>query len=123
MKTKKLIEAVKLCGSTPKVDQCKQCAYWASGDMSKCILKMTSDAAETISALQAENAGLRDELEQLKHSLVMMWFAYVNCDKEFPHSYETEALAEAERLLGPWEECMPKYLPAKKEDAKCSSNS
>ena len=110
METGKLIEAVRLCGSTPKVYQCKQCAYWAGGDMSKCIPKMTSEAAETISALQAE-------LEQFKHSLAMMWFAYVNCNKEFPHSYETEALADAERLLGPWEECMPKYLPAKKEKA------
>ncbi len=26
MDLEKLIEAVKLCGSTPKVDQCKQCA-------------------------------------------------------------------------------------------------
>ena len=122
MGTKNLIEAVRLCGSTPKVDQCRQCDYWAGGDMSKCIPRMTSDAAETMSALQAENIKLRGELEQFKHSLAMMWFAYVNCDKEFPHSYGTEALADAERLLGPWAECMPKYLPTKKEDAKCSSN-
>lgn len=117
METKKLIKAVRLCGSTPKVDQCRQCAYWAGGDMSKCIPKMTTDAAGTISTLQTENTGLRDELEQFKHSLAMMWFAFVNCDKELPHSYETEALADAERLLGPWEECMPKYLPAKEEEA------
>ena len=116
METKKLIKAVRLCGSTPKVDQRRQCAYWAGGDMSKCIPKMTSDAAAMLSSLESD-------LEQFKRALAMMWFAYVNCDKEFPHSYENEALAEAERLLGPWEECMPKYLPAKKEDAKCSSNS
>lgn len=59
---------------------------------------------------EAENEKLRDELEQVKHALAMMWFAYVNSDKETPHSYETEAIEEAERLLGPWEECMPKYL-------------
>ena len=57
------------------------------------------------------------ELEQVKHALAMMWFAYVNSDKETPHSYETEAIEEAERLLGPWEECMPKYLRrGQKED-------
>ena len=50
------------------------------------------------------------ELEQVKNALAMMWFAYVNSDKETPNSYETEALEEAERLLGPWAECMPKYL-------------
>ena len=50
------------------------------------------------------------ELEQVKRTLAMMWFAYVNSDKEDPHNYETEALEEAERLLGPWKECMPKYL-------------
>ena len=59
---------------------------------------------------EAENEKLRAELEQVKRALAMMWFAYMNSDKESPHSYETEALEEAERLLGPWEECMPKYL-------------
>lgn len=51
-----------------------------------------------------------DELEQVKRALAMMWFAYVNSDKETPHSYETDALEEAESILGPWAECMPKYL-------------
>ena len=50
----KLIDAVKLCGSTPKVDQCKQCAYWAGGDMGRCIPKMTADAATALKALWAE---------------------------------------------------------------------
>ena len=147
MDIEKLIEAVKLCGSTPKVDQCKKCTYWAGGDMSKCIPRMTEDAATALSTLQTENeklraelerckeknAGLalalltecapnpdclgndewraiRSELEQVKRTLAMMWFAYVNSDKEAPHSYETEVLEEAERLLGPWKECMPKYF-------------
>ena len=159
MDIEKLIEAVKLCGSTPKVDQCKKCTYWAGGDMSKCIPRMTEDATTTLSALQAENAELKDsrgrwkkcaeqfsagvdqrddeterlqaeneklremyqkekavchatqaELEQVKRALAMMWFAYVNSDKESPHSYETEALEEAERILGPWAACMPMYL-------------
>lgn len=59
---------------------------------------------------EAENKQLRAELERVKRALAMMWFSYVNSDKETPHSYETEALEEAERLLGPWEKCMPKYL-------------
>lgn len=54
MDIEKLIEAVKLCGSTPKVDQCKKCTYWAGGDMSKCIPRMTEDAATALSTLQAE---------------------------------------------------------------------
>ena len=61
-----LIEAVRLCGSPPKVDQCKQCAYWAGGDMSKCIPRMTTAAATALSTLQAENEKLRAELEQVK---------------------------------------------------------
>ena len=63
MDIEKLIEAVKLCGSTPKVDQCKRCAYWAGGDMSKCIPRMTTAAATALSTLQAENERLRKELE------------------------------------------------------------
>ena len=61
MDVEKLIESVRLCGSTPKVDQCKQCAYWSGGDMSKCIPRMTTDAATALSTLQAENEKLRDE--------------------------------------------------------------
>ena len=66
MDIEKLIEAVKLCGSTPKVDQCKQCIYWAGGDMSKCIPRMTADAAtalSTIHTLQAENEQLLADLK------------------------------------------------------------
>ena len=66
MDIEKLIEAVKLCGSTPKVYQCKQCAYWAGGDRSKCIPRMTTAAATALSTLQAENEKLRAELEQVK---------------------------------------------------------
>lgn len=56
------------------------------------------------------------ELERVKRTLATMWFAYVNSDKEDPHNYETEALEEAERLLGPWKECMPKYLKRGPQD-------
>ena len=66
MDIEKLIEAVKLCGSTPKVDQCKKCTHWAGGDMSKCIPRMTEDAATALSTLQTENEKLQAELEQVK---------------------------------------------------------
>ena len=62
MEMKKLIEAVRLCGSTPKVDQCKQCAYWADGDMSQCTPRMMAEAADTLEQLQAENDRLKELL-------------------------------------------------------------
>ena len=72
----KLIDAVKLCGSTPKVDQCKQCAYWAGGDMSKCIPKMTADAALAIETLRADLARVTAErdgaVEEVKHLKAVM---------------------------------------------------
>ena len=71
---------------------------------------LLDEVATALSTIQAENEKLRVELEKVKRALAMMWFAYMNSDKESPHSYETEALEEAERLLGPWEECMTKYL-------------
>jgi hypothetical protein len=74
------------------------------------------EAATALSTLQVENEKLRSELEQVKRALAMMWFAYVNSDKEYPHSYETDALEEAERILGPWKECMPKYLRSGQEE-------
>lgn len=69
MNIEKLIESVRLCGSTPKVDQCKQWAYWSGGDMSKCIPRMTTEAATALSTLQAENEKLRAELEQVKRCI------------------------------------------------------
>lgn len=60
-------------------------------------------AATALSTLQAEN-------EKLKLALAEMWFAYVNKDGEIPHTYEEEAVELAQEILGPWGECMPKYL-------------
>jgi hypothetical protein len=62
----KLIEAVKLCGSTPKIDQCKKCAYYAGGDMNKCIPVMTNDAANALSALQIDLASMRGAANSYK---------------------------------------------------------
>lgn len=69
------------------------------------------EAATALSTLQAEN-------EKLKRALAEMWFAYVNKDGEIPHTYEEEAVNLAQEILGPWGECMPKYLRrgSKKED-------
>ena len=81
-----------------------------AGKASLEIMDLCMAAADALTTLQAENEKLRAELEQVKRALAMMWFAYMNSDKESPYSYETEALEEAECLLGPWAECMPKYL-------------
>lgn len=61
---------------------------------------------------------LRAEREMLKHALAEMWFAYVNKDGEIPHTYEEEAVELAQEILGPWGECVPKYLRSgpQKED-------
>lgn len=66
MNLEKLIKAVKLCGSTPKVDQCKQCVYWDGGDMSKCIPRMTTDAETALSTSQIENQALRNAANGFK---------------------------------------------------------
>lgn len=66
MDYEKLIEAVKLCGSTPKIDQCKKCAYYAGGDMNKCIPVMTNDAANALSALQIDLASMRGAANSYK---------------------------------------------------------
>lgn len=43
-----IIYALRLCGSTPSIEQCKKCAYWNDGDIYKCVPKMTQDAASAI---------------------------------------------------------------------------
>lgn len=55
----KLIEAVRLCGSSPTIYQCEACAYYTGGDMGACIPEMTAQAADALSAL-------RSELEQVE---------------------------------------------------------
>ena len=47
---------------------------------------------------------LRVEREMLKHALVDMWFAYENKDGAVPHDFEEEAVAMAQKILGPWNE-------------------
>lgn len=74
MDIEKLIEAVRLCGSTPKVDQCKQCAYWSGGDMSKCIPRMTTEAADALEKLRAELEQVKRELEAATADLEEIMF-------------------------------------------------
>lgn len=62
----KLIEAIRLCGSQPDVRQCRNCAYYAGGDMSRCIPRMTADAAAALSALQDENDRLHEQIEDAR---------------------------------------------------------
>lgn len=64
---------------------------------------LLDEAATALSTLQAEN-------EKLKRALAEVWFAYVNKDGEIPHTYEEEAVELAQEILGPWGECVPKYL-------------
>lgn len=52
MDYKKVSDAIRLCGSTPKIHECKEkCPYYAGGDMMKCIPMMTKDAADAIIGL------------------------------------------------------------------------
>lgn len=60
----KLIEAVRLCGSSPTIYQCEACAYYTGGDMGACIPEMTAQAADALSAL-------RSELEQVEQELTV----------------------------------------------------
>ena len=125
MDIEKLIESAEHC-------DLGDCANCPSCDRVCCTERTMGELAREVKRLQAENEKLRAdiirfndllasyqnvlvpelraELEQVKRALAMMWFAYVNSDKETPHSYETEALVEAEHILGPWSECMPIYL-------------
>ena len=63
MDYEKLAVAIKMCGSTPKVDQCPQCPYWASGDMNNCIPRVTADAATAITDLLARAEAAEKEVE------------------------------------------------------------
>lgn len=70
MDYKKIAEAVKLCGTTPKVNQCKEkCPYYRGPDMYKCIPVMTKDAAEAIEHLLEEREKAIEMLRKLTFDL------------------------------------------------------
>lgn len=105
MEIEKLIERLNGLYTTLKADGEQKCSPEINT-----VAFVLMDAATALSALQAENEKLRAELGKVKQALAMMWFAYDNKDGEFPHEYEIEAMKTAEDILGPWAECMPKYL-------------
>ena len=50
------------------------------------------------------------EFSRVKKALVHMWFPYVNKDEYSPHDFEVSAEKEAQEILGPWKECIEKYM-------------
>lgn len=95
----KLIDAVKLCGSTPKVDQCKQCAYWAGGDMCKCIPKMTADAATAIETLRAELARVTAERDGAIKDL-KKWNICATCGHYSPYGKKSNCKIKSAHISG-----------------------
>ena len=78
--------------------------------------ELIQDLTTALSTLQAEN-------EKLKRALAEMWFAYENKDGAVPHDFEEQAVELAQEILGPWGECMPKYLrrgPQKEGGMTCT---
>ena len=63
MDYKEMVAAIRLCGNEPNAEMCKQCPYWAGGDMMKCIPHMTEDAATAITDLLAHAEAAEKELE------------------------------------------------------------
>ncbi len=58
--------------------------------------------------------GYRERAEKAERALAHMWYAYENKDGEFPHEYEKESVAQAEKILGKWEDVMQKALKGEK---------
>mgnify|MGYP003176371063 CR=1 FL=1 len=54
--------------------------------------------------------GCRERAEKAERALAHMWYAYENKDGEFPHEYEKESVAQAEKILGKWEDVMPNMM-------------
>lgn len=144
MNYEKLIERLNGLYTTLRADGEQKCSPEINT-----VAFVLMDAATSLSTLQAKNESLLAEvehwrnahhqaalnfqqenrecnkvlaeLEKVKKAMAMMWFAYGNKDGEFPHEYEIEAIKTAEEILGPWEECMPKYLRTQPEGGQAMS--
>lgn len=66
MDYKELATAVKLCGNEPNAALCEKCPYWSGLDMSKCIPRMTADAATAITDLLARAEAAEARCETLE---------------------------------------------------------
>ena len=119
MDIEKLIESVRLCGSTPKVDQSKQCAYWSGGDMSKCIPRMTTATATALSTLQAENEKLKDQLYDGEGvNLVNYWMQQAKIEENGHRNCQAEnekLRAEAEGMRANWYKSIAKITRTRNE--------
>lgn len=83
MDYKAMAAAIKLCGSTPKFDQCKkECPYWDDGHMNKCIPRMTEDAATAITDLLARAEESEAREKNLIESVQMITARAENAEKE-----------------------------------------
>ena len=69
--------------------------------------KVLLDAIQ--SAITGESAQEK-ELHRVKKALAYMWFAYEKKEEGFMNDVEKIAVKEAQEILGPWKECMRKYM-------------
>lgn len=125
MDYKKIAEAIKLCGSTPKVDQCKKCVYWSGGDMGECIPRMTEDAAAAMTDLlsRAEAAEARcallDEARENANEACAKWEGMYRMALERAEKAENERNAAVEQLRGLCSAC--KHYTPYHNDGPCAT--
>lgn len=79
--------------------------YIAVGNVD--LKKVILDAIQ--SAITGESAQEK-ELHRVKKALAHMWFAYEKKEEGSLNDVEKIAVKEAQEILGPWKECMGKYM-------------
>ena len=67
---------------------------------------LVCDAADSIEELLYKDV----VINKLKKALAYMWFAYEKKEEGSLTDVEKIAVKEAQEILGPWENCMPKYF-------------
>lgn len=106
MDYKELVSAIRLCGSEPNASLCKKCLYWAGGDMSKCIPRMTEDAATVITDLifraevAEEKCNRLDESRERANESAHMWESRCKMLEERAENAEKERDEYFEHLKG-----------------------
>lgn len=111
----KLAEAVMMCGSTPNVPQCRKCPYWAGGDMSQCIPRMTADCATAITALfaRAEAAEARVEKAERERDAAVSDLEYIMA---YGNSDACQLCKNGQcHIRGGTKPCLPKWRGQKEE--------
>lgn len=72
MTNKELAAALRLCGGTTGVEECRaECPFFRGADVGQCVPVMTAACADALANSESHVAALQKEIEKLREQLIL----------------------------------------------------